>query len=88
LIIRILGQGKYKLDDSKNKALEDLDSKLTSAVDSNDEAAFRAALDNIIGFVKSEGTTVDSDHFGPSDLTLPHSDSTLQELKELLSQEG
>ncbi len=88
MIVRILGQGKYNLDNSKSQELENLDSKLTEAVDSNDETSFGVALSNIIDFVKSEGSIADAEHFGPSDLTLPHSDSTLAELKELLGQEG
>ncbi len=88
MIVRILGEGKFELANSKVSQLEDLDTKLTSAVESGDETRFNSALSEIIGFVKSEGVAVSVDHFGPSDVTLPHADSTLLELQEILSQEA
>ena len=43
MIVRILGEGQYELQDSQVAAMEELDKKLVAALDSNDETSFRDA---------------------------------------------
>ena len=45
MIVRILGEGQLEVDDSAADELNDLDAKLEAAVEKNDEAGYRAALD-------------------------------------------
>jgi hypothetical protein len=88
LIIRILGEGQWEIDDSKQDELNRLDDAVVAAVDSGDENGYSTALGALVGAVKSQGTPVAEDFLGPSDALLPSEDVTLGELRDLLGDEG
>ncbi len=90
MIIRILGQGQYVVDDQHADALNTLDSTLENAVDSGDEAAFRPALLALLAKVRELGDCLPDDALQPSDAAVPGDDATLTEVKDLLvgSDEG
>ena len=44
MIVRILGEGQFRVDDAVTAELNQLDTELESAVEHGDEPAFRAAL--------------------------------------------
>jgi hypothetical protein len=87
MIVRILGEGQFELQESQIASLEELDQKLVAALDANDEATFRDVLTRLVQRVRSEGTPVPADRFVPSKLTLPHESASLDELRELLASE-
>ena len=86
MIVRILGEGQYSLDDSDRPPLDALDDALIKAVDSGDESAFTAALDALAAEVRRTGTPLADDAFAPSDLVVPFADATLEETRGLLAQ--
>jgi hypothetical protein len=88
MIVRILGEGQYAVDDAEVSVLDGLDSVLMHAVDSGDEVAFAAALDALIAEVRRTGVAVADDSFAPSDRVVPFSDSTLEETRSLLAEPG
>ncbi|HYH48093.1 MAG TPA: hypothetical protein VEG38_00960 [Acidimicrobiia bacterium] len=88
MILRILGEGQLKMSDDAVNQLNDLDELLIEAVDKGDEAQFQTALTNLLNKVREVGQPVPDDYIGPSELILPGSDATLEEVKELLSDEG
>ena len=47
-----------------------------------------AALTNLVNKARAVGTPVADDYIGPSEVILPGPDATLEEVKELLSDEG
>ncbi len=87
MIVRILGEGQYELQDSQVAAMEELDKKLVAALDSNDETSFRDVLTRLVKTVRSEGKPIPPDRFVPSGLTVPHETATLAELREFLASE-
>jgi hypothetical protein len=76
---------QYEVEDEAK--LEQLDHAAHAAIDSNDEAAFRAAYDALLTFVRAGGP-VDEDHLGGSGLILPPADVTLAEARTEFSGEG
>jgi len=90
VIIRILGQGQYVVDDPHADELNILDSELERAVESGDEAVFRAALLAMLAKVRELGKSLPDDALQPSDAAVPGDDATLAEVKDLLvgSDEG
>ncbi len=86
MIVRILGEGQYAVDDGERPALDAMDDVLIKAVDSHDEAAFTAALDALASEVRRLGEPLADDAFAPSDLVVPFADATLEETKGLLAQ--
>jgi hypothetical protein len=61
---------------------------LIQAVEKGDEAQFGAALTNLVNKVRAVGKPVADDYIGPSEFILPGSDATLDEVRDLLSDEG
>lgn len=85
MIVRIATEGQYEVTDGER--LNELDNAAVAAADSGDEAAFRRAYDELLGFVRNGGALAD-DHLGGSDLILPPPDVTLAEARAEFSGEG
>lgn len=88
MIMRILGEGQYEIADQHLYRLNELDSALQSAADAGDEAAFTVALAALLDAVRSLGTPLPDERITPSDLVLPDGDTSLRQVRELLSDEG
>ena len=85
MIVRISMDDQYEVQDTAK--LEELDDAAHAAANSNDEAAFRAAYEQLLEFVRAGGP-VDEDHLGGSDLILPPADVSLAEARAEFSGEG
>jgi hypothetical protein len=88
MIVRILGEDQFSVDDSATAELNQLDDQLEAAVDRNDEAAFAAALAGLLARVRSLGSPLPADTLEPSDLILPPEDASMDEVREMLTDEG
>jgi hypothetical protein len=88
MIIRILGEGQLAVDDSLAVELNDLDTRLEAAVSAGDEEAFHPALAALLARVRAAGTPVPPDSFEPSDVILPYSDASMDDVRGLLSEDG
>ncbi len=88
MIIRVVGEGQFEVPDGHLEALNRLDEDLLKACDSGDEARFATALDALITSVRSAGSELPGDYLGASDLVLPGPDSTIEEVRNLLGDEG
>ena len=88
MIVRILGGGQFRVDDAAVAELNQLDSDLESAVERNDEAAFTQALARLLAGVRAHGAPLPPDILESSDLILPHEDSSMDEVRKLLTDEG
>ena len=88
MIVRILSEGQFSVDDMATTELNRLDAELEAAVDHNDEAAFTAALHGMLAQVRAQGAPLPADSLEPSDLILPHQDSSVDEVRRMLTDEG
>ncbi len=88
MIVRILTQGQYDVPDDELVDLNDVDEGIVEAVQTGDREAFAAALDRLLSAVVAAGSPVPLDSLVPSDLVLPAPDSTLDEVRALLGDEG
>jgi hypothetical protein len=90
MIIRILGEGQYDVDDGALDRLNQLDAALENAVDAGDETAFGSALTALLAGVRSVGAAHPADSLDESDLILPPADATIDQVREMLdeSEEG
>lgn len=88
MIVRILGEGQFDLPEEDMDTLNALDDRLTEAIDSGDEGTFRTALQELLAAVRRNALPHDPDSLDPSDLVLPGPDSSLQDVKDLLGEEG
>jgi len=88
MIIRIMGEGQLKLDNSAVDELNKLDSDLEKAVEANDEAAFGSALQGLLAKARVLGVALPPDAIEPSELILPREDATIEEVRDLLADGG
>jgi hypothetical protein len=85
MIVRIMGEGQYDLDDAHADLLNSLDAGLESAVEAGDEPAFQAALAELLTKVRTLGTPLPDEVLEPSDAVLPAPDAPLEEVREMLA---
>ena len=88
MIVRILGEGQFRVDDTATTELNHLDTALGAAVERGDEPAFADALTGLLAQVRAQGSPLPPDTLEPSDLILPHQDSSMDEVRKLLTDEG
>jgi hypothetical protein len=88
VIVRILGEGQLEVDDSAVAELNTLDAQLEAACESNDEAAFTAALDSLLSRVRGLGRPLEDASLEPSELILPQEGATMDEVRKLLADDG
>jgi hypothetical protein len=85
VILRILGEGQFDVPADRLDELNRLDDEVQAAVEAQDPEAFGRALAALVTGVRTAGSELPDDYLGPSDLVLPGPDSSLDEVRELLS---
>lgn len=88
MIVRISGEDQYRLDESHNSRLNELDTAVIAAVDASNEPAFHSTFSELLAFVRTNGTVVGDDELATSDLILPPDDVTLAEAASEFTGEG
>jgi hypothetical protein len=88
MIVRIMGEGQFEVDDGSVEELNRLDDAVMAAVEQGDQGAFTASLEALLTSVRTAGKELPPDYLGPSDLVLPGPDATIAEVRELLGEEG
>ena len=88
MIVRILGEGQWQVDQEHLEALNALDAALEGAVQSGDEAAFRTGMTSLLDGVRRQGTRLEDDSLEESDFILPPADATIDEVRALMTDEG
>ncbi|MEU8031629.1 hypothetical protein [Streptomyces sp. NPDC049099] len=88
MIVRIMGEGQVQLDDSHFVELNKLDDELLAAMESGDGAGFRATLHALLDKVRELGRPLPDASLEPSELILPSADASLEEVRDMLSDDG
>lgn len=88
MIVRLMGEGQYRVDDDCLARLDELDDAAMEALGRDDEAELDARLDEMWAVVRAQGTALDEADLSPSDLIVPPSDLTLEETRALFSEQG
>lgn len=88
MIVRISGEGQYRLDDGHHGKLDELDDAVVAAVDRDDEDAFHADFEELLQFVRTNGERLADDDLSASDHILPPADLTFPEAREEFTGEG
>jgi hypothetical protein len=88
MIARLMGEGQYRINEELRGQLDELDTRAASAVDTNDEPALDEVLDEMWALVRERGERLPDDDLSSSDLIIPPSDLTLEETRQLFSDQG
>jgi hypothetical protein len=88
MIVRLMGEGQYRVDDELVQRLNELDDRAQAATDAEDEPTLDRILDEMAALVREQGEAMPDDDLSASDILVPPSDLTLEETKRLISHEG
>ena len=88
MIVRIMGEGQVRLADSHLAELNKLDDELLAEMENGDGPGFRRTFEALLSKVRELGEALPDDALEPSDLILPSPDATLEEVRDLLSDDG
>jgi hypothetical protein len=88
VIVRLLGEGQFRVDDGLITRLNELDEEIARAVDSSDEQALWTGLQALADEVRANGSRLSDDELTPSDAVIPPEDLSLEEARDLLSDDG
>jgi hypothetical protein len=88
MIVRIMSEGQYDVPGDALDALNGLDTALERALETDEEATFRAALTALLERVRAVGTRLPDDSLEPSDAILPDGDASIDDVRDLLGEEG
>ncbi|HEU5211453.1 MAG TPA: hypothetical protein VFU10_01660 [Gaiellaceae bacterium] len=89
MIARVMGgDGQFEISDELLARLNELDNEASGALERDDEEGLRSLLSQMAQLVESEGSQLPDDYLGASDLVIPPPDLTLDEARELFTEEG
>jgi hypothetical protein len=88
VIVRVSGEGQFKLPDEDADRLNELDNRAVSAVEEGDETGFRELWSQMLELVASDGNAVPEDDLVESDVILPPRDITFEEARGEFTGEG
>jgi hypothetical protein len=83
-----MGEGQYRIDEALRAQLNELDDRAAAAVDAQDEGALDDVLDEMWQLVQDRGERLPDEDLSTSDLIIPPSDLTLEETRQLFTEEG
>lgn len=89
MIVRILGEGQFRVSDAdSHSALNSADDTIEAAVTSGDATALAAALQQLHDLLVAHGEPVPDEEIVDSDVIIPGTDASLEEVRAMLSDEG
>jgi len=88
VIVRILGEGQYRLDDAAFATVSAIDDRVQEAADAGDAERFDRELRELVAEITRLGTPLAADEFEGSDAIVPGAGTTLEEARALLTSEG
>ena len=88
MIVRVMGEGQYRVDEGLADRLNELDNEAEAALERGDEDGLRRLLEQLAQAVRDQGERLDDADLSASDAIVPPSDLSLEEARELFSGEG
>ena len=88
MIVRIAGEGQFRLPDEDAGRLNELDNRAVSAVERGDETGFRELWSQMLELVATDGNVLDGDELVESDVILPPRDISFNEAAGEFTGEG
>lgn len=88
MIVRISGEGQYRLPDGDAERLNELDNLAVEAAAGGDEVGFQALWQQMLALVESDGEAIADDEIATSDVILPPRDVTFAEAQGEFTGDG
>jgi hypothetical protein len=88
VIVRLMGEGQWRVDDSVRERLNALDDEAVRALEQGDESQLDGKLEEMWEVVRSSGDPLPPEDLTASDVVIPPADLTLEETRKLFEGEG
>ena len=85
IVVRVQGEGQFRLAGSFKGELDGYDQKVVAAIEAGQPAAFKQSVHDVIAFVQSHGVLVADTENATSQVVLPSEDLTLDEAKKIMA---
>ena len=88
MIVRIMGEGQYRLSDYVAVQLNAIDALLEADLASEQPAAFTRHLEEMAEIVRRHGDPLEAEELAISDAIVPPPSASLDEIRQLLKGSG
>ena len=88
MIVRISGEGQYRLDDGDKDRLNELENAVVAIVEGGQEDGFADAFKTLLDYVRTEGEQLGDDDLSSSYVIIPPADISFEEAGEDFTGEG
>ncbi len=88
MIVRISGEGQFKLPDEDAERLNELDNRAVAAVEQGDETGFKELWSQMLEIVASDGNALPDDELIESQVIMPPRDISFEEAKAEFNGDG
>ena len=88
MIVRIMGEGQYRLSEEVLERVNELDNTIVRAVDAGDEDGFHESFEEMVDVIRSEGEHLGDEEIETSDIIVPPSDTSFEEAAAEFTGEG
>jgi len=88
MIVRIMGEGQYRLSAEAVAHVNELDNAAVAAVEADDEDGFHSAFEELLDAIRKHGEHLGDDELHGSDVIVPPSDTSFAEAAAEFSGDG
>jgi len=88
VIVRVSGEGQFRLPDEDAERLNDLDNRAVEAVEAGDRGTFAELWAQMLELVRTDGQMLGEDELEESDVILPPRDVTFEEAQGEFTGDG
>ena len=88
MIVRISGEGQFRLPDEDSDRLNELDNRAVGAVEEGDETGFKELWSQMLELVSGDGNRIGDEELLESDVILPPRDITFEEARGEFTGDG
>ncbi len=88
MIIRVMGEGQYRVDSALFDTLNGIDNRIVENVQNGEQEEFSSGLAELIGCIQSNGQRVADTELVESDIIVPPADLTLAEARDVFKGTG
>ncbi|MEL4504191.1 hypothetical protein AAEX63_03850 [Luteococcus sp. H138] len=87
MIVRILGEGQWRLDEDQLAALNEIDDQVQAAIEAGDEVELQSVIGQLLDQIRA-GEHLGDEELAESDLIVPDASATLDEVRGMLDAAG
>jgi hypothetical protein len=88
VIVRIMGEGQFEVDEEVAKGLNEIDEQAEQALEAGDRERLTELLERMGEAVRTNGARLRDEDLSPSEAIVPPPDLSLEEARRLFEDDG